>query len=172
MRLVLTTILTILTFSLFSQSKLELNLNSGIVILNEHIDSNLTNGGQYDIGARYVLYPDTTDSFFALFAGLNLGLFRFKSELDKNLYQNFSIRAYIGFTPVDDVWLSFNGQYHLPDNSFVPTVRVEAQPFTRFLWTDNTKAKMTFYLEGGYIKYLEKSNSPIAFVSFGAGLLF
>lgn len=172
MRSVLTIILISLVFSLFSQSRLELNLFTGAVILNEVSGAGFTTGSDSEVGVRYVFDRDTLDDFFQTFVGASAGLFRFQSEFADKLYQKFTGRIYIGFTPVDDVYFSINGSYHTGSNAFVPSVRIEAQPFDRFLWTERTNLKLTFFLEGGSIKYLEKPTSPTGFVSFGIGLLF
>lgn len=172
MQQILTTLLILLTFSLFSQNRFEVNQNNGFVILNEITDSAFTTGGNFELGARYVFNRDTLDDGFQIFVGASAGLFRFKSQLTDRLYQSFTSRAYIGFTPIDAVYFSLNSSYHTSSNAFVPAARIEAQPFDRFLWTDKTRIKWAFYMEGGYIKYLDKSNSPTGFVSIGTEVLY
>lgn len=101
--------------------------------------------------------------------GASVKHFQWYNQIKKSNENSFGVSGEIGFTPVNDVYLSVNAMYLSGLDAFVPHVTVEGRPFDKFI---TPRLNLVFSMEGGFIKYLSKPTSPTGFVSLSVGVIY
>lgn len=137
-------------------------MDGSLLILNRYPGDAFTLAGTYSVSGRYVFDKDQDDDSFSVFVGLGAGLFT----------GTFVARSQLGFTPVDDILLSANLSFSPGLQELIPSVKMEARPFDRFLWASHTNVGLAFTIELGYIKHIKLPSSPTGYAGVGISVYF